>query len=346
MIEKIVDLRSDTITKPTQAMRIAMANADVGDDQYEEDPTVNRLQKRAAEILGKEDALLVPSGTMGNTASVLTHCNRGDEVIMGNISHTFLLETGGLSALGGVHPCILPNQNDGSLGLEAIKAAIRSDRPHCPISKLIILENTHNRCGGAPLSVQYTRQVGDIAKENKMLLHIDGARIFNAAIALGVKASQLVESADSITFCLSKGLCCPVGSMVCGSADFIHRLRRIRQQMGGAMRQSGILAAAGLVALDEMIDRLADDHRRAYVLAEKLAKIPGLKLKFGMPKTNIIFILLDENIPETAFELAERMKQYGLRVHVTGKKEIRLLTHFWISDEDIEFAAEIFGKVI
>jgi threonine aldolase len=235
-----IDLRSDTVTHPTEAMRQAMANAEVGDDVFGEDPTVNKLQLLAAEKVGKEAGLFVPSGTMGNLAAILAHCGRGDEVILGNKAHTFLYEAGGISALGGVHSCQLPNQPDGTLLLEDVQAAIRSNDAHQPISRLICLENTHNRCGAVALTVNYTHALGKLAHQRGLLLHLDGARIFNAAVAQGLTAKELAEPADSVTFCLSKGLCAPVGSVLCGSSEFIAKAHRIRKQLGGGMRQAGI----------------------------------------------------------------------------------------------------------
>jgi len=248
---KIIDLRSDTVTKPTEEMRRAMAMAEVGDDVYGEDPTINRLQEMAAEMMGKEAGLFVPSGTMGNLLSVLNVCGRGDEVIMGNLGHTFLFEAGGISALGGVFPHTLPNQADGSLLLSDIENAIRPDDIHDPITRMVILENTHNRCGGTVLTPEYTQSVADLAHKHQLHLHLDGARIFNAAAALGVKAAQLTAPVDSVTFCLSKGLCAPVGSVVCGSREFIKQGLRTRKVLGGGMRQAGVLAAAGIIALEK-----------------------------------------------------------------------------------------------
>ena len=265
---KFIDLRSDTVTLPTPAMRQAMAEAEVGDDVYGEDPTVNRLQELAAGLVGKEAGLFVPSGTMSNLTAVLAHCNRGDEVILGNKSHTFLFEGGGISALGGVHSCQIPNQPDGTLALQDIQNAIRPDDIHDPVTRLICLENTHNRCGGVALSPEYTRQVGELARQHDLSLHLDGARLFNAAVVQGVNAKELAGPADSVSICLSKGLSAPVGSVLCGSKEFIQRALRIRKQLGGGMRQAGILAAAGIVALETMVERLAEDHRRAARLAE------------------------------------------------------------------------------
>ena len=338
-----IDLRSDTVTQPTPAMRQAMAQAVVGDDVYKEDPTVNRLQEIAAELTGKEAGLFVPSGTMGNLIGLLAHCQRGDEVILGDKAHTFLYEAGGISALGGVHSHQVTNQPDGTLALDDIEDAIRPDDAHHPITRLVALENTHNRCGGVVLSPQYTRAVGDLAHRRNLKLHLDGARLFNAAIALGVSAKELAGPADSVTFCLSKALCAPVGSVLCGSKDFIYQAHRLRKQLGGGMRQAGILAAAGIVALETMIDRLAEDHARAKRLAESLAKIPGLALDPGSPYTNMIFLGLAENTslaanipPLSAAELAQRLAAYGVRVGVVGSRRFRLVVHYWIDDAAVE----------
>lgn len=341
-----IDLRSDTVTQPTPAMREAMARAEVGDDVFGEDPSINRLQEMAAERMGKEAGLFVPSGTMGNLAAVLAHCGRGDEVILGNLGHTFLFEGGGIAALGGVHPFPLPTQADGTLRMEDIHAAYRSDDPHYPISRLITLENTHNRCGGVPLSVEYMDEVKLAAQALGLKVHVDGARIFNAAAALSVPAARLVEAADSVTFCLSKALCAPVGSVLCGSEEFIRRARRIRKQLGGGMRQAGVLAAAGIVALEQMVDRLPEDHRRAQALARGLGGVPGLKLERETPPTNMVFVALDEDVPATAAEVAQRLVAYGVKVGAVGPRRFRLVTHYWIDDEAVARAIEAFRDVL
>lgn len=346
MKQAYVDLRSDTVTQPTDEMRIAMSRAEVGDDVMGEDPTINRLQALAAEKMSKEAALFLPSGTMGNLAATLTHCNRGDEVIMGNLGHTFLFEGGGVAALGGVMPHTLPNQPDGSMKLEDIRAAIRADDPHFPISRLVILENTHNRCGGVPLTAEYTNQVAELAHQHGLKLHIDGARIFNAAVALGVPAASLVEMADSVTFCLSKGLSAPVGSLLCGSEEFIRKARRVRKALGGGMRQAGVLAAAGIVALEQMVDRLAEDHTRAKRLAEGLSRVPGLVLDTPTPPTNMVFASLAPEVPLSAAEVAARLKERSVRVGVTGERRFRMVTHYWIDDEAIAVAVEAFKQVL
>jgi threonine aldolase len=340
-----IDFRSDTVTQPTKAMRQAMAKAEVGDDVFGEDPTVNRLQEMAAERMGKEAGLFVPSGTMGNLAAILAHCGRGDEAILGNKAHTFLYEAGGISALGGVHSCQLPNQPDGTLLLQDIQAAIRSNDAHQPVSRLVCLENTHNRCGGVALTAEYTRAVGDLAHERGLYLHLDGARIFNASVAQGVSANKLAEPADSVTFCLSKGLSAPVGSVLCGTVEFIKKAHRIRKQLGGGMRQAGILAAAGIVALDTMVDRLADDHKRAQYLAQGLAFLPWLVLEPGTPYTNMIFMSLADNFPADAQQVADKMVKKNIKVGVAGKRRFRLVTHCWIDDPALDKAIVAFQEV-
>ncbi len=340
-----IDLRSDTVTKPTKEMRKAMANAEVGDDVFGEDPTVNKLQSMAAEKMGKEAGLYVPSGTMGNLAAILAHCGRGDEVILGNKAHTFLYEAGGISALGGVHSCQLPNQLDGTLILEDIQAAIRSKDAHQPVSRLVCLENTHNRCGGVALSIGYTRAVGELAHANGLLLHLDGARIFNAAAQQDVPASELAEPADSVTFCLSKGLCAPVGSVLCGSGEFIRKAHRIRKQLGGGMRQAGILAAAGIVALETMVDRLAEDHKRAQLLVQGLSFLPWLVMDEGTPQTNMIFMNVNDTYPVEAKQVAGELEMFGVKVGVVGKKRFRLVTHYWIDDKGVDKAIVAFQEV-
>jgi len=342
----VIDLRSDTVTQPTPEMRRAMAEAEVGDDVYGEDPTVNRLQDLAAEMMGKEAGLFVSSGTMGNLAAILAHCQRGDEVILGNKAHTFLFEAGGISALGGVHSCQIPNQPDGTLVLDDIRSAIRPDDPHDPITRLVALENTHNRCGGVALTAAYTRQVGALAHEAGISLHLDGARIFNAAAALGVKARELAEPCDSVTFCLSKSLCAPVGSVLCGSKDFIKRAHRMRKQLGGGMRQAGILAAAGIVALEKMVDRLAEDHARARRLAEGLAAIPGISLEAGSPYTNMVYFNLTEQVPYNAQEVADRLATQHILVGCVSERGFRAVTHYWIDDRAIAETLSGFANVL
>jgi len=343
---KIVDMRSDTVTKPTEKMRAAMAAAEVGDDVYGEDPTVNRLQELAAAMLGKEAGLFVPSGTMGNLLSVLNVCQRGDEVIMGNLGHTFLFEAGGISALGGVFPHTLPNQPDGSLLLSEIEQAIRPDDIHDPITRMVILENTHNRCGGTVLTLEYSHAVAELAHAHGLHLHLDGARLFNAAPALGVDVIEVADPFDSVTFCLSKGLCAPVGSVVCGSHEFIKQGLRTRKILGGGMRQAGILAAAGIVALQEMTGRLNEDHEKAARLAQGLAKIPGIQFEMGFPQTNMVFPSLSAEINLTTRQVIEKLNALGVKLGAVASRRFRLVTHYWITLEDVDYTIRAFEQVL
>lgn len=346
-MQKIVDLRSDTVTQPTPEMRHAMAEAAVGDDVMREDPTVNRLQELAAAKMGKEAGLFVASGTMGNLLAVLAHAVRGDESILGNLSHTFLFEGGGMAALGGVTPYPLPNQSDGTLRLEDIRGAIREvGNPHLPISRLLILENTHNRCGGSPISAEYTRAAASLAHEHGVSLHIDGARIFNAAAALGVSAAELAAPTDSITFCLSKGLCAPVGSVLCGSKEFIERARRFRKMLGGGWRQAGVLAAAGIVALETMPLRLREDHYRAKALAAGIAEIPALELVYPDPPSNMVFARLAAACPLGMKELAEKLAVQGVKINVVDDRQFRLVTHYWVDDDGIAQALDALRSIL
>jgi threonine aldolase len=342
----VVDLRSDTVTRPTPAMREAMAQAAVGDDVMGEDPTVNRLEELAAERMNKAAGLFVPSGTMGNLAAVLVHCNRGDEVIMGDQAHTFLKEAGGVAALGGVHTYTLRNHADGTIDLDELRSAIREDDLHHPVSRLVVLENTHNRCGGVVLGTAYTQKVGEIAHEHGLQLHLDGARIFNAAAACTVAAAELAAPFDSVTFCLSKGLCAPVGSVLCGSVNFIAKARRIRKQLGGGMRQAGILAAAGIVALEHMVERLGEDHLRARRLAEGLAGVSGINPDTLNPPTNMVYASLADGVNLSSHEVAQRMMALGVCVGLDGPRRFRLVTHFWVDDTGIEHVIQAFERVL
>lgn len=331
---KPIDLRSDTVTQPTPEMREAMYRAEVGDDVFGEDPTVSRLEEMAAERLGKEAALFVASGTMGNLVALLTHCGRGDEVIVGNRSHTYLFEQGGMAALGGITPRPIANQPDGTLPLEAIASTIRGDNVHFPRTRLICLENTHNMCDGTPLTASYTAQVAQLARDHGLQVHLDGARVFNAAAALGLAACELVKDVNSVMFCLSKGLCAPVGSLLCGNADFVAEARRSRKIVGGGMRQAGILAAAGIVALEHLTERLAEDHRRAQRLAEGLAEIPGIEV--APVTTNILYFWLAEGVSRTPDELVDGLAERGVLLLGRLEGKFRAVTHYWISDQDIE----------
>lgn len=333
-----VDLRSDTVTLPPPEMRRAMYEAELGDDVHREDPTINALQERAAALTGKEDALFVTSGTQGNLVAVLTHCTRGDEIIVGSEAHILHYEVGGASALAGVQVRAVPNRKDGTLDPDAVTASIR-DRSdvHNPYTRLICLENTHNRCGGAVLTAAYTRQIGSIAHAHDAAVHLDGARLFNAAVALDVSPASLAAGADSVAFCASKGLSAPVGSLLCGSREFVDRARRWRKMVGGGMRQAGVIAAGALYALDHMVARLADDHRLARRLAEGLISIPGIELDMGRVQTNIVIFGVAPSGHSAAF-VAERLAAHGVLCEDLGPTIVRYVTHYGLADQDVEQA--------
>jgi threonine aldolase len=329
-----IDLRSDTITKPTPAMRRAMADAEVGDDVFGEDPTVNRLEAMAAERLGKEAGLFVSSGTMGNLVSLLAQCGRGDEAIVGDQAHTYVNEQGGMAALGGIQPRVLRNRPDGTLDLAEVAAAVRGSNIHHPRTRLVAVENTHNLCGGVALTPGYMNDLGRLTKASGLRLHVDGARIFNASVALGVDVKDLVNNADSATFCLSKGLGAPVGSVVCGSQDFIREARRARKVVGGSMRQAGVIAAAGIVALEQMVRRLADDHANAQALAAGLAELPGIKVEEVPVRTNILYFRV--SLPGLdAAGLTARLAELGVCMFASGSDRIRAVTNYHVTAADI-----------
>jgi threonine aldolase len=333
---KVIDLRSDTFTHPTPEMRQAMFEAEVGDDVYREDPTVNRLEMMAAARMGKEAALFTTSGTQGNLIAVLTHTNHGDEIIVGDDAHILWYEVGGAAALGGVTLRTVPNDSYGRLNPDDIDRAIRDKDIHYPETRLLCLENTHNRCGGAVLTTDYTNEVCNLAHTRRLKVHLDGARIFNAAIALGVPAQALVRSCDSVALCLSKGLSAPVGSLLCGSKDFIERARKFRKMLGGGMRQAGIIAAAGIVALETMIDRLAEDHANARRLAEGLANIKGITLTQDDIPTNIVMFHVSP--PLSLVEFIEALDAAGVKIGLRDGRPFRAVTHRMVSSSDIDEA--------
>ncbi|KAG0578887.1 hypothetical protein M758_4G061600 [Ceratodon purpureus] len=343
-VRRIVDFRSDTVTKPTAAMRAAMANAEVDDDILGVDPTMSELQKQVAKIMGKEAGLFVPSGTMGNLIAVLVHCEvRGSEVILGDESHITAYEQGGISTLGGVHPRTVPNNADGTMDLKKLEAAIRYELDdHFPVTRLICLENTQARCGGRCISAEYTDQVGELAKSYGLQLHIDGARIFNASTALGVAPERLVRAADSVSVCLSKGLATPVGTVLVGSNEFITKARRLRKALGGGMRQVGILAAAGLVALRDMVGRLKEDHANARLMAEGLNAVKGLHVDMTIVETNIVYVDVTADSALTPKEIVEAWKEYGVLAMTWGRTKIRVLTHYLVTEDDVHFALSFF----
>ncbi len=318
-------------------MREAMAAAVVGDDVYGEDPTVNELEALAAARTGKEAGLFVASGTMGNLCAVLAHAGRGDEAILGSDCHVFSWEAGGLAALGGVVPHPLPTDDIGRMAPAAVEAAVRDDDPHLPRSRLVLVENSYGAKHGYPLPAAYFADIAAVARRHELAIHMDGARLFNAAVAQSIDAAELTRHVDSVTFCLSKGLCAPVGSVLCGSAEFIDKARRARKIVGGGMRQAGVLAAAGLVALRQMVERLADDHARARTLAEGLAHIPGVIIDVDRVLTNMVFFELADDVPLSAEDVAAHMRATaGVWVGTNGPRGFRAVTHYWIDDDDVE----------
>ncbi len=336
-----IDFRSDTVTWPTQEMREAMARAQLGDDVYGEDPTVNELEALAAEKVGKEAGLFVASGTMGNLVGILSHANRGDEAIVGVDAHTVTSEAGTMATIGGVVPRPLPTDSIGRMDVAEIEAAVRPDNPHYPTSRLILVENSYGRKQGYPIAPDYYAGVREIASKYGLAVHLDGARLFNAAVALKLDASEITQYVDSVSFCLSKGLSAPVGSLVCGNSEFIHRARRIRKSLGGGMRQAGVLAAAGVVALRSMIDRMADDHANAKKLAIGLKQIPGVIVNPDMVRTNMVFFELSDELPFTRQEVVEELRQRAnIWLGLTGQRSFRAVTHYWIGEKDVELFLE------
>ena len=327
-----VDLRSDTVTRPTTAMREAIARAEVGDDVYGDDPTVNALQARIAAMLGKQAALFMPSGTQSNLSALMAHCARGDEYLVGQQAHTYKYEGGGAAVLGSIQPQPIAHQADGTLALADIEASIKPDDPHFARSRLLCLENT---LGGRLMPMAYLRDATALARRHGLATHLDGARLFNAAVGLGgdprANAREMAELFDSVSVCFSKGLGAPAGSALVGSAELIARAKRVRKMAGGTMRQAGILAAAAMHALDHHIDRLADDHARARRLAEGLQGLPGVTVQ--MPQTNMVFIDLPR---ERAAAAVAALREQG--VLSTGLYQLRLVTHLDVNDEQIDQA--------
>ena len=339
----MIDLRSDTFTHPTQSMRDAMATAEVGDDVFQEDPTVQKLETLSAEKMGKEAALFVPSGCMGNLISLLSHCGRGDEILLGDRSHISLYEVGGVAALAGVHPRPLPNKNDGTISIDLLEKGIRHSDIHCPPTRLICLENTHNFCQGSPITPEYMTEVRKIANKFGLKIHLDGARIFNAAVALGVPVAKLTEKVDSVMFCLSKGLSAPVGSLVCGSSEFIVKARKARKMVGGGMRQVGHIAAAGLIAINEQVDRLQEDHDNAKFLASQLSDLDGIEVDVTRIKTNIIFFKLTGIDGEVLLNLLEHNQ---IKILMTDANVFRAVLHREVSKEQVQTVVKTFQSIL
>jgi len=342
----VIELRSDTFTLPTPEMRRAMADAEVGDDQYGEDPTVNRLEARAAEIVGKEAGLYVASGMLGNLCGVLSQAQRGEEVVLGDMAHIYQNEMGAFTVLGGLHSRLVPN-GDGLPALADIEAAIRPPAGNLPRTALVCLENSHNNCGGAVITAADTRAIADVAHRHGAKVHLDGARIFNAAAALGVEARELAAPADTVQFCFSKGLSAPVGSILCGDRDTVARARKVRKLLGGAMRQAGVIAAAALVGLETMRERLVEDHVNARRLADGLASISGVRIDAARVVTNIVSFELDPAWMDAgAFQKACSERGLRLSRYLGNSPRLRAVTHRGVSTADIDRALEIASAVL
>ncbi|HBI56624.1 MAG TPA: low-specificity L-threonine aldolase [Firmicutes bacterium] len=335
-----IDLRSDTVTRPTDEMRRAMAAAQVGDDVYGEDMTINELEEKGAALMGKEAGLFVTSGTMGNLLSVLTVCQRGDEIIMEEQMHMFWYEVAGIAALAGVQIRTLPGIR-GVVSVVALQAAIRSEDIHYPQTRMFCMENTHNRAGGTVMTREQMQDLSSAARQAGLWVHTDGARIFNAAVFLGAEPRELAACTDSLTFCLSKGLAAPVGSLLVGPRDFILRARKYRKMLGGGMRQAGVLAAPGLIALDSMRLRLAEDHRNARKLAEGLARL-GAEVDMDTVQTNIIRF----QVPMAAGDFLRRLAARGVLANATGPDSIRFVTHYEVSQEDVDQVLAACGEIL
>lgn len=318
-------------------MRNAMANANLGDDVYGEDPTVNLLQQVTADKLGFEAGLFVASGTMGNFVSLLAHATRGDEIILGHDCHVMLWEAGNIAALGGITPRTLPTDGRGKMDVASVEASVRWDNPHLPRSRAISVENSYGNKNGYPIEVDYFEQLREVANRHDLLMHMDGARFFNAVTALKIKPQAITQHLDSITVCLSKGLCAPVGSVVCGSKEFIDKAARIRKSIGGGMRQAGVLAAAGLISINEMSERLDEDHVNAKYLATKLSKIEGIKVNCDEILTNIVYFSLDGsvNITTDAFTTALR-EEHAIWLGSSGVYDLRAVIHYWVGKPEID----------
>lgn len=339
----MIDIRSDTVTRPTEAMREVMARAEVGDDGYGEDPSINRLQERAAEVTGKEDALLVASGTMANLVAIMSHTRPSDSVILGEKAHSWLYESGSPCAIAGVLPIIVGR--GGTFTWEDVENNAIGGNVHFAPTNLVMMENTHNAGGGIIFPQEEVERIAGNAGFWGFRTHIDGARIFNAAVATKKSVAELVKPVDSVSFCLSKGLGCPVGSVVCGSREFITRARRYRELLGGGMRQAGILAAAGIYALDHHVERLQEDHENARLLASALAGIEGLSVDLDKVQSNMVFVeVTKEGL--TAFDYAARLKERGVLVNAMGKARFRAVTHLQVSRKDIEDAIGVFRQAL
>ncbi len=337
----VINFHSDTATLPSPEMRQAIFEAEMGDDVMGDDPTANRLQEMAADVLGKEAGLIVSSGTMGNLVAALVHCGRGDEMIIGELSHMNRGEAGGASVLGGAAIKTLMEDDRGRLDPDEVKDAIKPDNIHYPRTAMVAIENTHNATGGTPLTPEDTKAVADVAHEHDLKLHVDGARLFDAAVALETPAAELVRDADSVSFCLSKGLGAPIGSVLCGTHEFVDRARRWRKILGGGMRQVGVFAAAGIYALEHNVDRLAEDHANARRLAKGLADIPGISIDLDRVRTNLVFFEVTAGDPA---ELARKLEERGVRGG-SPERRWRFVPHYGITPDDVDRALDVIDSV-
>jgi threonine aldolase len=342
MPESTIDLRSDTVTRPTPAMRAAIEAADVGDDVFNEDPTVNRLQERLAAILGKEAALFVPSGTMSNQICVKAHTQPGDELLCEAYCHIYNFEAGGPAVLSGV-TCRTIEGDFGVLEVGQLEDKVRPVNDHLVRTRLVCLENTHNRGGGRIFPLDKIQTISTWARKNGLIMHLDGARLFNAVVATGIAASKWASNFDSVSVCFSKGLGAPIGSALAGTQEFITRCKRVRKLFGGGMRQAGVAAAGALFALENHVDRLAEDHRNAQIIAQAVADTPGLRLNPPEVHTNLIWLEVDPELG-TAKDVAAALKERGVRVHTPGPQTIRMCTHLDVSAAQAEQAAQTIRK--
>ena len=339
---RIVDLRSDTVTLPTEEMMKAIQDAELGDDVYGEDPTMNKLEKLAAEKIGKERALFVTSGTQANVVSLLSQTSHGDEVILEAQSHIYCYEVGAMAALGGLMSHCIPGER-GVIHPKNVEEAIRGENIHYPRTMLLCLENTHNNAGGSVITPEQIKALADVVKPRNIRMYLDGARVFNAAIALNTDVKKITKEFDSVMFCLSKGLSAPVGSMVCGSKEFIERARKVRKMLGGGMRQVGILAACGIVALEKMVDRLKDDHKNARKLAEGLAEMDRISIDLDTVQTNIV--LFDASALGRSQKFVKELEKKGVRSLSMYGNNVRMVTHRMISEDDIDYALERIAEI-
>ncbi len=343
-MERLIDLRSDTLTKPTEKMRRAMYEAEVGDDVYGEDPTINRLEELAAEKVGMEKALFVPSGTMGNQIAVMAHTERGDEIILESEAHIYYYEVGGITALAGVQPRLVPGKH-GIVNKEDIEKVLRSKNIHYPETKLICLENTHNRGGGTITPLETMEKIKGLGIEKGISVHLDGARVFNASTALQVDVKDIIKHVDSVMFCLSKGLCAPVGSIIAGKADWIEKAKKYRKMLGGGMRQAGILAAAGILSITDMVDRLAEDHENAAKLAKGLSEVNKITIDLSTVQTNIVAFSIEKtDMQAPAF--SNQLKKRGILANPIGPERIRMVTHNDVNADDIDSTLDTIKSMV